>query len=284
MHLRFNLSATGKRMLTIARLAYADPVLRPGLQRPVYYVTRPDAPLRRIGDGGPGDPARARILGPALAPLWHLPPVANPAREALGSREPQGAARADFATPAEVARRLPGISLSSPNRTPANDPAAPPLRPPAAWRAQPPGEDWQARIRALGGELAPTAPAPLAPEAFEVSLLRGLGLQQGDPAPGEARVPAPAAPSGEVGNPAEGSRHPAPSAGDPGLVPLVAAAVRDLPSVIDSRWMGPGRRMGEPQQGGEPQGDAAPHRDPDNPAAGNHGAGATLCGLKIIHF
>ncbi len=58
--------------------------------------------------------------------------------------------------------------------------------------------------------------------------------------------------------------------------PLDTAAVRDLPSVIDRRWMGPGRRAEGPQQSGEPQGDAAPLRDPDNPAAAAIGAGAAF--------
>ena len=253
-------------------------MLRLAFQRPVYYVTRPGAPLRRIGDGGPGDPARARILGPPPTPMWHLLPAANPAREALGPRDPPGGPRAEFATPAEVARRLPGISLSSPNRVPATDPSAPPPRPPATWRMQPPGEGWQARGGGPSGELAPGAPAPLAPEAFEVSLLRGLGLERGNPVLDEAGAPAPAALGGEGANSMEGPRNPVPSGGTAELGTLNTAAVRDLPSVIDRRWMGPGRRAGGPQQSGEPRGNAAPLRDLDSPAAATTGADAALSG------
>ncbi|KAK9827688.1 hypothetical protein WJX81_000005 [Elliptochloris bilobata] len=60
--------------------------------------------------------------------------------------------------------------------------------------------------------------------------------------------------------------------GRPGLGGADAAA-RDLPSVIDRRWMGPGGRRTAHRQGGGPRGGAAQRRDTLSPAAAAPGAG-----------
>ena len=306
----------------------ADPTLPPGRPWP-WWVGLPPTPVLAHWPNFTAD-------SPAIVyrPVYQGPagvgnPNPNPVHLMALPMPPAGGAQAGWGQPAgfgsgSAVSAQPGQATGAAGagwRGAGGDPSQNPTSATAAAEARQPPQVAQAPARAAeagAGEVGtrasnpagcnPNNPAPTnpdrtpsafgrpAPEPFEASLLRGLGLaDRGDSVPDERGIPTPEGgdPYAAAGSAAErpgpalrqGVRDANPNPGP--AAPEVAT--RDLPGVIDRRWMGPGGRRAPLRPGGGLQGaqgrdsPSDPRRHGRAPAAGaagaSHGSGLYICRL-----